>query len=164
MSKLFKIGMYGGAFCPMHLGHLHCVEVASKECEKVYLILFYGGDKEDQIHEKYPARNELTLNERIKQVYRVASHFDNVEPVVIDISKCRFPDRTENWDLETDLVLNVCGHIDAAYGSEPQYADYFYRAYPGCQYRCLDPDRKFIHISSTEIRKMPYNERKEWMV
>ena len=162
--KRFHVGMYGGKFMPMHVGHLHCVEVAAKECDKVYLILFYGGSQEETNHTKYPGRVEHTLNERIKQLYRVAQRFDNVEPVVLDISKCRNPDGTEDWDAETLPVIEVCGNIDAVYGSEPDYEDYFHRAYPGAVYRCLDPERKYINISSTKIREMPYGQRKEWMV
>ena len=45
--KRYKTGMYGGKFMPMHAGHMHCLRVASKMCDKVYLILFFGGNQEE---------------------------------------------------------------------------------------------------------------------
>ena len=48
-EKKYKVGMYGGKFMPFHKGHLHCVEIASKQCEKLYVILFHGNDQELEI-------------------------------------------------------------------------------------------------------------------
>ena len=42
--KKYEIGMYGGKFMPFHKGHNYCIEVAAKECKKVYVILFAGGN------------------------------------------------------------------------------------------------------------------------
>jgi len=165
MSKKYAVGMYGGKFMPMHIGHLRCLKIASEECEHVYCILFYGGDQEDKAHADSPKDNSLSLDSRIKQLYRACQYFDNVTPVVLDISKCRNEDGSENWEAETPLVREAIGHhLDAVYGSEPSYGEYFSNAYPYAVYRCLDPERKHIHISGTELRNMSYAERKEWMV
>ena len=95
---------------------------------------------------------------------RVAAQYPNVWVNIIDVSKCKLPDGSEDWDAETPLVNEVCGHLDAVYGSEPSYAAYFARAYPDAVYRCLDPERKELNISATMVRKMNKTERKEWMV
>ena len=163
--KKFTVGMYGGKFMPMHIGHLRCLKIASEECEQVYCILFYGGDQEEKVHADRPSDYAMSLDARVRQLYRAAAYFDNVTPVVLDISKCRNEDGTENWEAETPLVLRACGHhLDAVYGSEPSYAEYFSNAYPYAVYRCLDPERKHIHISGTDVREMNAQERKEWMV
>lgn len=162
--KKFKTGMYGGKFMPMHIGHLRCLETASKECEAVYCILFYGGTQEKEIAESHSGENYLSLNRRIQQLYRVAGMFDNVIPVVIDVGPSIMSDGTEDWDLQTPMVLRECGKLDAVYGSEPSYAAYFSRAYPDAEYRILDPERKEINISATAVRSMPIEERIKWMV
>ena len=77
---------------------------------------------------------------------------------------CKYDDGTENWDMETDLVLDICGPLDAVYGSEPEYADYFRRAYPKAVYEIVDTDRKHVPISATKIRSMNEEERKKWIV
>jgi HTH-type transcriptional repressor of NAD biosynthesis genes len=163
--KKYMAGMYGGKFMPMHIGHLRCLKIASEECEHVYCILFYGGDQEDRVHEQFPNDYAMTLDARVRQLYRACAYFDNVTPVVIDISRCRKEDGTEDWEAETPLVREAIGHhIDAVYGSEPSYGEYFSSAYPYAEYRCLDPERKHIHISGTEVREMSPKERKEWIV
>ena len=163
-EKKYKVGMYGGKFMPMHKGHLKCLEVAARECELVYLIMFVGGDQEKQIEKDMPDDKDLDPLRRLTQCYRAASRYDNVLVEVIDISNCKLPDGSEDWDAETPLVLARCGHLDAVYGSEPSYTDYFARAYPDAVYRCLDPDRKELNISATMVRNMNKEERKEWMV
>ena len=160
--KKYKTGMYGGKFMPFHRGHLHCLQVAAAECDTVYLILFYGGEQEEEILNTY-CRDYLKVGDRKAKVIEVASWFDNVVPIFIDVSACRKEDGTEDWDAETPLVLMAAGQLDAVYGSEPSYAPYFERAYPGAVYRCLDPERKEYNISATKIRE---NEElyKEWIV
>ncbi len=163
-KKKFKTGMYGGKFMPFHKGHLHCVEVASSQCEKLYVLLFTGGDDEISIlktrHEKW-----LTPEDRLKHVKNACKKFSNVEVHMIDTSICKFPDGSENWDMETPLVLSVTGKLDAVFGSEPDYKEYFDRAYPGATFICIDKDRKEFPISGTMIRNMKSEEeRKKWIV
>lgn len=163
-KKKFKVGMYGGKFMPMHKGHLKCLDMAARECELVYLIMFIGGDQEEQIVHNMPNDEDLSIENRLTQCYRAAALYDNVFVEIIDVSNCKLPDGSEDWDAETPLVLARCGHLDAVYGSEPSYAFYFARAYPDAVYRCLDPERKELNISATMVRNMSKEERKEWMV
>lgn len=163
-EKKYKVGMYGGKFMPMHKGHLKCLDVAARECELVHLIMFIGGDQEEQIGKTMPGDKDLDPINRLRQCFRAASQYDNVLVDVIDVTNCKLPNGSEDWDAETPLVLARCGHLDAVYGSEPSYTDYFARAYPDAVYCCLDPDRKELNISATMVRNMNKEERKEWMV
>lgn len=162
-KKKYRIGMYGGKFMPFHKGHLYCVEYASKLCDKVYVLLFHGGDQEIEI---LKTRNEewLQPESRLKQAKRACKKIKNVEVIPIDVTSCKFPDGTEDWDQETQLVLDACGDLDAVFGSEPDYADYYRRAYPNATYEIIDTDRNTIPISGTAIRNMNDEERKKWMV
>ena len=64
---------------------------------------------------------------------------------------------------ETPLVLDVCGHFDAVFGSEPSYAPYFRRAYPWAVYIQVDPPRIHYPISGTRIRES-WEENRSWMI
>ena len=162
-KKKYKVGMYGGKFMPFHKGHLHCVEVAASECEKLYLLLFHGGDQEIEIL-KTRKEEWLKPEDRLKRMKKACKKFKNVEVVPVDVTSCKYPDGTEDWDKETGLVLAICGELDAVYGSEPEYADYFHRAYPKATYVIVDKDRKEYPISGTMIRNMNEEERKQWIV
>ena len=163
-KKKYKVGMYGGKFMPFHKGHLHCVEVASSMCEKLYVILFYGSDQEIEIL-KTRKEEWLTVKSREEHMKKACEKFKNVIVISIDVTKCKNEDGSENWDKETNLVLDTCGHLDAVFGSEVEYSDYYSRAYPDAVYEIIDVDRNACPISGTKIREMKDDEeRKKWIV
>ncbi len=166
--KQYKIGMYGGKFLPFHKGHKFCVDTAAQECEKVYVILFWGGADEEKILEDHP-EDWLSVEERVKQldkICREAAQYADVIPVLIDITGLRLPDGSEDWEAETPLVRNVLGNrLDAVYSSEESYGEYFNRAYPEAVHRLVDVKREHYPISGTQIREMAEKvERGFWMI
>lgn len=164
MNKLYKVGMYGGKFMPMHLGHYHCLRTAADECETVYCFLLYGGAQEKEIHEHHPDDPMLTLAFRAEQFFKVCGYFNNVVPVILDISDCVDEYGKEDWTKEVPRIVKACGgQLDAVYGSKPKYTDYYKEAYPYSVYRCLDPEHKFINVTASALRNMPIKERKEWL-
>ena len=68
--KRFEIGMYGGKFMPFHKGHNYCIDVACRECERVYVILFYGGSDEEEIL-KSKKQKYLTDSDRKKHLSNI---------------------------------------------------------------------------------------------
>ena len=170
MSKPFCVGMYGGKFMPMHKGHLHCLKEASRLCDKVYLICTKGGADEERIAKEIERGDTeigefLTPEFRLEQIQRAAAMFDNVVPIMVDLSSCRDERGNEDWDMETPIILEACGEtFDAVFGSEESYAPYFNRAYPGAEYVLIDCDRAEVPISATKVRAMSKDEAKGWMV
>ena len=160
----YKIGMYGGKFMPLHKGHNYCIQTASKECEKVYVIMFYGGKEEEQIlinnKEKY-----LKVENRKRKLIRVSKKYQNVIPIFIDVTDLRLEDGSEDWDAETPLVREVVGkRLDAVYSSETSYDSYFKKAYPEAIHRIVDENRNRYQISGTKIRNMKKEERGKWII
>ena len=162
-KKKYAAGMYGGKFLPMHKGHLLCLKTASEMCDHVFLIMFVGGQQEEEVL-KEDKRDFISYFERRDQVKRAAEMFDNVIPIVLDISDCRLDNGEEDWDAETPMVINKIGYFDAVFGSEPSYADYFKRAYPWAEYVLVDPERKIVPVSSTKIRNMNTKEQSKWII
>lgn len=63
------------------------------------------------------------------------------------------------------LYQKHVGKLDAVFGSEPDYDNYFKRAYPGAEYVQIDVGRKAFPISATMIRNMKSEEeRKKWII
>ncbi len=164
MTKPYRSGMYGGKFLPLHKGHLLCVRRAAEECERVFLILFANGAGERQILSELSPDEQFSVAARFDSVKACAALFDNVTPVLIDVSSCRTPTGEEDWDAETPMVLQTCGKFDAVYSSEPSYGDYFSRAYPWAEHRLVDPPRILVPISATQIRSMTKEEALQWLV
>lgn len=169
-----KYGMYGGKFMPFHKGHLHCVEEALKYCEKLYLIVFVNGEQEQQIMYSLANRQsgggyewmDFLPEHRFEKVKEIAARYpDRVIPLMIDVGECRHDDGTENWDMETPLVLEACKEpFTIVFGSEESYSEYFSKAYHWAKYQIIDTDRKQVPISATKIRNMTEEEAKEWIV
>ena len=166
--KKYEIGMYGGKFLPFHKGHRYCVQVASLECEKVYVILFWGGADEEVILKEHP-EFWLSVEERTRQMHQICSDmskYAEIIPALIDIRKLRNPDGSEDWEAETPLVRKLLGNrLDAVYSSEESYGEYFSHAYPEAVHRLVDVKRIHYPISGTAIRNMESEEqRAEWMI
>ena len=165
--KQYRAGMFGGKFIPFHKGHLFCIDQAAALCDKLYVILFYGGADEQYIMSKEPNRIDrglLTVESRVSCMKKACSYYPNVEFMTIDISDLKNPDGSDNWDLETALVLDACEHFDVVFsGSEEHYKEYFNRAYPWADFRLIDPGRKTWPISATMVRMMQEGEWDKWL-
>lgn len=166
--KKYKNGMYGGKFLPFHKGHRYCVEFAAKECEKVYVILFWGGAEEERIYKEQP-EIWLSVEKRKKQMLKIceeAGQYAEIIPAMIDITHLRLEDGSDDWEAETPLVRELLGNqLDAVYSSEISYGKYFSEAYPEAEHRLVDIKRIHYPISGTDIRNMyDETERKKWMI
>ena len=64
----YKIDMYGGAFNPLHLGHVNNIITASNQCEKLYVVLSVTN-----------APNEIDHRERLMWLRNLTSDMENVE-------------------------------------------------------------------------------------
>ena len=163
----YKVGFYGGKFIPFHKGHNYCIECASKQCEKVHVILFYGGDQEIAMFKEMSdtEKEEYSLENRLRAVTDSCKKFGNVEVHVVDVTDVKHADGTEDWDGETPLVLAVTGKMDAVYSSEVHYDEYFTHAYPWAEHILVDPPREHYPISGTKIRGMKDKEERErWIL
>ena len=160
----FKVGFYGGKFMPFHKGHNYCIQKASEQCEKVYVILFVGGDDELEILKK-STEEYLTYEFRLNKLKEIAKQYNNVEIAAVDVTTLKLPDGSEDWDAETPLVLAITGRMDAVYSSEPGYDDYFKQAYPWAKHILVDPPRITYPISGTDIRNMTEEgEKQKWIM
>ena len=121
-------------------------------------------DEETILRSLPPGTGEALLPERrFERMKAAGDKLGNVDTVALDISSCRTAEGEEDWDAETPLVLDVCGHFDAVFGSEPSYAPYFRRAYPWAVYIQVDPPRIHYPISGTRIRES-WEENRSWMI
>lgn len=116
-NERLKIGFYGGKFLPFHIGHAYAAIKALESCDVLYLILFHGGEQEEEIQknkDEYPLPNShFSCDRRITQICDFATLYNSyygenkiIIPTKIDISKCRYPNGKENWNAETPLVIS----------------------------------------------------------
>lgn len=166
----FIAGMYGGKFCPLHEGHYSVIERALSECDHLFVVLFINSEAERYMPKRWftdPAFRYYQLN-KAKERYQKEHDLEDpplMDIVIVDSSRFIYNGK-ENWHKEAEWIWNQCWFIDAVYSSEPEYDSFFKEAYPSATHVLVDPERKRVPISATELRtKGDYSqELLKWLI
>lgn len=140
---MYKIGMYGGCFNPLHLGHVNAIITAANQCEKLYVVMSNSKDP-----------NEINHKERLMWLKSVTHDMENVE--VFEIFDNNNTKDIYDWDNGVKQVKeHIKEKIDVIFaGSDYIGTNTWENAYPESKVVYLD--RSKVNISSSEIRKNPF--------
>lgn len=140
---MYKIGMYGGSFNPLHLGHVNDIINAANQCEKLYLVLSNTNDPK-----------EIDHRERLMWLKSITQDMENVE--VFEIFDKNISKDTYDWNLGANDIKNyINSSIDVVFsGDDYKGRNIWESLYPESQIIYFPRDE--INISSTEIRENPY--------
>lgn len=139
----YDIGMYGGSFNPLHLGHVNDIIKASNVCYKLYLVLSVSNDK-----------NEIDYKERLMWLKAITNHMDNVE--IFTIFDDNQDKETYDWmNGVNQIKSHINKPIDVVFaGSDYKGRNLWENLYPESEIYYFD--RSEVPISSTEIRNNPF--------
>lgn len=139
----YKIGMYGGSFNPLHLGHVNDIIMAANQCEKLYVVLSNTNDP-----------NEIDNRERLMWLKNITLDMENVE--VFEIFDKNESKETYDWQIGANDIKNYIGEkIDAVFsGDDYKGRNIWETLYPESEIVYFP--RNEICISSTDIRNNPF--------
>lgn len=146
----YKVGLYGGCFDPLHLGHVDCILQAVNQCEELYIVL--------SVSRKV---TQIDYRIRYRWLYQLTEHIGNVKILLIDDyceEKSEYTPEVAMADCEY-IRKTICKPIDAVFCGSDYGKDSFWGVcYPECEFISFQRNE----MSSTEIRKNPY-EHWDWI-
>ncbi len=141
----YKVGMYGGSFDPLHVGHIHDIIRAASLCEELYVMISFCQGRESTSPEL-----------RYRWILNSTRHLSNVRILMVEdtaVSK-----EVYNTDLywekgAADIKRLIGKRIDAVFcGSDYLGTNRFESLY--CpESEVVYFDRREVPISSTDIRE-----------
>jgi HTH-type transcriptional regulator, transcriptional repressor of NAD biosynthesis genes len=145
-----KVGMYGGKFVPVHLGHVYAMIKASTMVEELHVIVSHDTEYERKVIFKDAVIPYIPVRKRVRWWTQITRNLPHVHVHVIEeVQTGRFSD----WEKGAEEIKRVIGkEIDVVFSSEHQYAEYFDVLYPKAKHVVIDSNREKYPISATDIR------------
>ena len=150
LGKKYNVGMYGGSFNPLHLGHLECMIKAAGLCRELFIVISYRDDGTD-----------IPLRVKIRWVYRLTKHIGNVKIITLKDRVSDKADYTEEyWTADCNEVKEKIGKaIDVVFcGSDYDENSFWNKCYEGSEF-IVFPRNEY---NSTAIRADIYGHW-DWM-
>lgn len=152
-DKSLTFGYFGGKFLPFHMGHLWCIIKASQMVDVLFVVVTYDDEWDKQLC-KNTKFKWVDHSVRERWITKSVKDLPNVR--VLSVYEKRFKNwhnRPEIHESTKKLIESVGGKIDIVFSSENEYDEYFKEYFPNTKHIVLDPERKVVNISATEIRK-----------
>jgi HTH-type transcriptional repressor of NAD biosynthesis genes len=140
---MFNVGMYGGSFNPLHLGHVNDIISAANICNKLYVVLSVT-----------ESPNEIDYKERLAHLYSITNDMENVEVITMFD---KIDDKNKHdWQEGANYIKDIIGtKIDVVFaGSDYKGKNIWESLY--AESKIIYFDREEVEISSTQIRSNPY--------
>ena len=103
----YKVGMYGGSFDPLHLGHIHNIIKAAALCDTLYIVISWCQGRES-------TSKEL----RYRWILNSTNHLPNVKIIMVEDTAATKEEYDANNCWETgarDIKVKIWEPINAVF-------------------------------------------------
>lgn len=145
-----KIGMYGGKFIPVHMGHVYAMIKASTMVEELHVIVSYDEEYEKEHYYHHSHIEPIPYKIRLRWWKQITKNLPHVHVhAIYEPQTGEFSD----WELGAERIMAAVGKpIDTVFSSENAYGEYFEKLYPDAEHVMIDSARSVYPISATKIR------------
>lgn len=145
----YKVGMYGGSFDPLHIGHIHDIIRAASMCEELYVMISWCEGRES-------TSKEL----RYRWILNSTRHLSNVKIILIEdkaVSKEEY-NTDYYWEKGAQDIKNAIGKpLDAVFCGSDYYGTNRFESLYCPESEVVYFDRTEVPISSTDIRTWAFD-------
>lgn len=142
----YKVGMYGGSFDPLHIGHIDVIIKAASQCDTLYVVLSYSRE-----------RDSIPMEYRYRWIRNCFRHMDNIRIILLEDNAASKSDYNTDyyWEKGRDYVLSQIGtDVDVVFCGDDYTGTNRYENLYKCDVVYFD--RTTIPISSSAIRNNPF--------
>ena len=141
----YKVGMFGGSFDPLHVGHIHDIIKAASMCEKLYIMISWCEGRES-------TSKEL----RYRWILNSTRHLSNVMILLLeDHAKTKEEYNTDYyWEKGAQDIKDAIGEpIDAVFCGDDYKGTNRFESLYAPESDIVYFERREVPICSTEIRE-----------
>lgn len=142
----YKVGMYGGSFDPLHIGHIDVINKAASQCEKLYIVLSYSRK-----------RDSIPMEYRFRWIRNCFRHMNHISIIILEDNAASKSDYdTDNyWEKGRDYILSqIETNVDVVFCGDDYTGTNRYENLYKCDVVYFD--RSTIPVSSAAIRNNPF--------
>lgn len=140
----YKVGMYGGSFDPLHLGHISDIIKAASVCKELYIVISWCDGRESTSKEM-----------RYRWILNCTRHLPNVKILLIEDKAVSKEDYNTDyyWEKGAQDIKDAIGKpIDAVFCGSDYFGTNRFESLYCPESEVIYFDREEVPISSTEIR------------
>lgn len=142
---MYNVGMYGGAFNPLHIKHVSCIIKAATMCRELYIVISHA-----------PKYDKIDIKVKYRWIYTLTKHLSNINILILkDNTESKASYSEDLWENDCKKVKKMIGKsIDVVFcGSDYDESSFWNKCYPESEFIVFERDKD---ISSTVIRKDVY--------
>ncbi|PMC36760.1 multifunctional transcriptional regulator/nicotinamide-nucleotide adenylyltransferase/ribosylnicotinamide kinase NadR [Bacillus sp. UMB0899] len=144
------VGIIGGKFLPLHLGHVYAIITASTMVDELYVVLSHSKKRDKELFME-SEMDYIPPQVRVRWLSQLTRDMPQVKVISVEDDQ---GNDDYNWAEGAEQIRRKIGKpINYIFSSEFEYEDIFQQIYPDSKHVLIDPDRHSVQISATKIRE-----------